>query len=254
MSGDGIGVSGRYLSGMDDHTNRQMSGAAAAIPVAAIVIVAALAATDILTDRAVALGYATRSSVGFVTTSPTLWGWMALVIGAAGVLGLGAVTAWGAALWSGFGTGWTERAVPAVPGWAVRSSAATVAADAALAAAWVVGVPAVVGIGAALIAGYGAGEYAPAAVSALTVRALIVQTLDPFLGWPGPGGGRLHRVQWRAGVPTRIELRTGPGWSPDALTAVIDAADRSPAAVLIGLTWGYDARRRLLVAVGGGKD
>ncbi|MCZ0732497.1 hypothetical protein [Mycolicibacterium iranicum] len=250
---DGKAAARRYFHGMNTSTSTGRSSAIAAAA-CAVAGLAAWAAVDRLTDQAVKLGYAARSAPPIVATSPTLWGWLALALVAAGGIGLTAATCWAAVLWRGFATGWVERAVPVVPVWAARAAAASAAAALAVAGAVAVGAPAAGGIATAVLTGYAAAEYADELPRALTVRALIVQTVDPLLGWPGPGAGRVHRVRLRAGVPTCIELRTGPGWSPDALMAVIDAADRSPAAVLAGLTWGFDARRRLVVAAAERKD
>lgn len=250
--GDGNAPIGRYLTGMEMHRTAPERGTSGVIATAAfgLLAVGGWAVSDSLAGRAVHLHYATQSPPPIVQTSPTLWGWCALILAAFGLLCLAASTTWALVMWRGFATGWTERAVPVVPTGLARAVAAGVAAVVALALAVALGLPAVIGVGVAALAGYVAAELALDAVQPCTIRALIMQMLDPLLGWPGPGGiRRLHRVKLRHGEPVQVEVRVGPGWSADSLTAVIDAADRSPAAPLGGLTWGYDARRRLLIGV-----
>lgn len=249
---DGNAAVGRYYLGMDTKSTPQERGTGGLIAAAGLGLfaVGGWVVSDSLMGRAVRLGYAVQSPPPIVQTTPTVWGWSAMALTAAGAFGLTAAAAWSLLMWRGFSTGWTERAVPVVPPWAARLAAAGGAALGVLAVAVAVGLPAVLGVGAAALAGGVAAEFALDAVQPLTIRALIVQMLDPLLGWPGPGGARwLHRLKLRNGDPVRVEVRVGPGWSGGSLAAVIDAADRSPAVLLSVLTWGYDARRRLLVAV-----
>lgn len=250
--GDGNALIGRYFPGMEIQRAAPEHGTGGVIAAAGLGLLAVggWVVSDSLMGRAVRLRYATQSPPPIVETTPTVWGWCALILAVIGALSVAASTTWVLVMWRGFATGWTERAVPVVPAWLARAAAAGVAALVALALAVAIGLPAVVGVGAAALAGYVAAEIALDAVQPCTIRALIMQMLDPLLGWPGPGGiRRLHRVKLRNGEPVQVEVRVGPGWSADSLTAVIDAADRSPAAPLDGLTWGYDARRRLLIGV-----
>lgn len=250
--GDGNTPIGRYFIGMEIQRKAPEHGTSGVIAAAAVGLLAVggWAVSDSVTGRVVRLHYATQSPPPIVQTSPTLWGWCALILAAIGALCLAASTTWALVMWRGFATGWTERAVPVVPAWLARTAAAGVAALVVLALSVAIGLPAIVGVVVAALAGYVATELALDAVQPCTIRALIMQMLDPLLGWPGPGGiRRLHRVKLRHGEPVQVEIRVGPGWSADSLSAVIDTADRSPAAALGGLTWGYDARRRLLIGV-----
>lgn len=249
---DGKALIGRYLTDMEIQRAAHERGTGGVIAAAGLGLLAVggWAVSDSLMGRAARLHYATQTPPPIVETTPTLWGWCALILVAIGALCLAAAITWALVLWRGFATGWTERAVPVVPAWLARAVAAGVAALVALVLALAIGLPAVVGVGLAALSGYVATELALDAVQPCTIRALIMQMLDPLLGWPGPGGiRRLHRVKLRHGEPVQVEIRVGPGWSADSLTAVIDAADQSPAAPLSGLTWGYDARRRLLIGV-----
>ena len=56
-------------------------------------------------------------------------------------------------MWRGFATGWTERAVPVVPAWLARTAAAGVAALVVLALSVAIGLPAIVGVVVAALAG-----------------------------------------------------------------------------------------------------